>query len=225
MKTFQVKVIISPYQEILISEEIRNLITELSRDKNLTFTPQAILPTEVIILNHKSDSGITPLLFYSPITFTVKLIMDRERQRLYTMGRIDQLNQDVEAFISLHSDFHLFSIIPLVNCDYMDITPFLPIRQAEEDERNFTTLRTIISTQLPENLWFSDTDKIWHPVSQLNGRLSFLISQTGLAYRSKTPMLMSIPSPATHSYAPSFTETTPRRSAYNERNPEDKDQG
>ena len=207
MKTFQVKVILSAYQEILISEEFRNLMTELSRDKNLTFTPQAILPTEVIILNLTSESGITPLLFYSPFTFTVKLVIDKHRKRLYTLGRIDQLTDNVEAYISLHSDFQYFSLIPLVNGisdGALDITPLLPIRQAEDDQCNFMTLRTIISTQLPENLWFSGTDKIWHPVAQLNGRLSCLISQTGLAYRSKTPMLMSIPSPAAQSYAPEY---------------------
>ena len=143
MKIFKVKVILSAYQEILISEEFINLMTELSRDKNLIFTPQAVLPTEVIILNLTSETGITPLQFYSPFTFTVKLVIDKNRKRLYTLGRIDQLTDNVEAYISLHSDFKNFSLIPLLNGisdGSLDISPLLPVRQAEEDQCNFMTL-------------------------------------------------------------------------------------
>ena len=177
-------------------------MAELSRDKNVNFTLKAVLPTEVIILNLTSETGITHLQFYSPFTFTVKLVFDKNRGRIFTLGRIDQLTENVEAFISLDSDFKNFSLIPLLNAytdGSLDISPLLPVR-ATDDKFNYMTLRTIISSQLPENLWFCEDDGVWHPVAQMSGLLSCLISQTRLAYRSKTPMLMNIPSPATQNY-------------------------
>ena len=86
MKTFQ---ILSAYQEILVSEEFKNLMAKLSRDKNVNFTLQAVLPAEVIILNLMCEIGITPLQFYSPFTFTVKLVFDKNKGRIFTLGRID----------------------------------------------------------------------------------------------------------------------------------------
>ena len=91
MKTFQIKVIFSAYQEILVSEEFKNLMAELSRDKNVNFTLQSVLPGEVIILNLTSETGITPLQYYSNFTFTVKLVFDKTEGRIFTLGRIDQL--------------------------------------------------------------------------------------------------------------------------------------
>ena len=145
IKKFQIKLIFSAYQEILVTEEFKNLLAQLARDKNVNFDLQAVLPGEVIILNLNSETGITALPYYSNFT---------------------------------------------------------------DDKFQYTTLRTIISSQLPENLWFCQDDGIWHPVAQMSGMLACLISQTRLAYRSRTPMLMNIPSPATPNYAPAYFSAT-----------------
>ena len=162
MKTFQIKVIFSAYQEILVSEEFKNLMAELARDKNVNFTLQSVLPGEVIILNLTSETGITPLQYYSNFTFTVKLVFDKTKGRIFTLGRIDQLIENAEAFISIDSEFKNFSLIPLLNAytdGSLDISHLLPVRAAD-DKFQYTTLRTIISSQLPENLWFSEDDRI-----------------------------------------------------------------
>ena len=79
MKKFQIKVIFSAYQEILLSEELKNLLAQLARDKNVNFELQSALPGEVIILNLNSESGITALPYYSNFTFTVKLVFDKSK--------------------------------------------------------------------------------------------------------------------------------------------------
>ena len=197
-----------------MKKEFKNLMAQLARDKNMNFTLQSVLPGEVIILNLTSETGITALQYYSNFTFTVKLVFDKAKGRIFTLGRIDQLIESAEAFISIDSEFKKFSLIPLLNAykdGSLDISPLLPVRAAD-DKLNYMTLRTIISSQLPENLWFSEDDGVWHTVAQMSGLLSCLISQTRLAYRSKTPMLMNIPSPSSQNYAPAyFSTTTPRR--------------
>ena len=51
IKKFQIKLIFSAYQEILVTEEFKNLLAQLARDKNVKFNLESILPGEVSILN------------------------------------------------------------------------------------------------------------------------------------------------------------------------------
>ena len=113
MKKFQIKSIFSAYQEILVTEEVKNLLAQLARDKNVSFNLESVLPGEVIILNLNSETDITALPYYSNFTFTVKLVFNKAKGRILTLGRIDQLSENTEAFISIDSELKNFSLIPL----------------------------------------------------------------------------------------------------------------
>ena len=64
------------------------------------------------------------------------------------------MKDDIEASISIDSGFKKITLIPLLNAfpdGSLDILTLLPVREAD-DKFQYTTLRTITSSQLPENL-------------------------------------------------------------------------
>ena len=64
-------------------------------------------------------------------------MFDKLKGQIVTLGRIDQMKDDIEAYISIDSGFKKCTLIPLLNAfpdGSLDILTHLPVREADDKD-------------------------------------------------------------------------------------------